>query len=175
MSVLNLPAHQRSSVYDEHDFNGNRDKVVDYAARGYSGVYISKATGLHVNLVYFILKDEYQKRCSSRQALIQAQDQTINWLLKKITERIHKGEDKWARQDAELLLKLMERQSKLHGLDQPLQHQVSVTVDEMSDEEVIKQLRAEGIEIKQLPPAAIVPKETPAQDAEYVEKVCNDK
>ena len=159
--------------YDEHDFNGNRDRIIDYAGRGFSGQYIAKATGLPKVLVYRILKSEYIERHNNRQAIIESQDQTIRWLKLKITNRIHKAEDSWSRQDAELLLKLMEREAKLHGLDAATQHQhqVNVVVEDLTDDEVIKQLRAEGLEIKQLAPAQPAPVEKPAEDAEFVEKI----
>ena len=156
---------------DNFDFNGVRDQIVDLRGRGYPVTYICKATGLTDSVVRRILKSEFVDRNSSRQDLIESHSQEIKWIKLKITERIHGAGEKWDRRDAELLLKVHEREAKLFGLDQPSQQQISVTYQELSDDDLVSQLRAQGVEIKQLPqhtPTLPPPPAEVIQDAEVV-------
>jgi hypothetical protein len=129
--------------------------VVDLAGRGFSAAYISRSTGLNYKLVTKLLKSEYTDRNANRQQIIEAHSQQVNWLKLKITERMHEAGKGWDRKDAELLLKVLERESKLFGTDQPTQSQVNVTIEELSDEDLWKQLAAQGIEVKQLAPPQV--------------------
>lgn len=154
-----------------NDWNGTTDRIVELRARGYSQAVIAKQVGLSVATVAKILKQEFGERNSSRQDLIDEQKATLNWMKKKITDRIHKDGAKWDRRDAELLLKFEERVAKLVGLDQPVKHDVAVTFEDISDAELVEQLAAHQIFV-QLP---AVPKALPepVEDAQFTSQEPN--
>jgi hypothetical protein len=58
----------------------------------------------------------------------------------------------WARQDGELLLKALERKAKLSGADAPVESTVNVVIEDLSDDDLHKQLAAEGYVFTQLNP-----------------------
>ena len=151
---------------DAYDWDGSRDRVIELSGQGYGPLYISKATGLSVRVVEKIRKSEFQDRNANRQQIVEAHAQTVQWLKLKLTERIAAAGGKWDRRDGELLLKVLERESRLFGCDQPVQvqHDVNVTVEQLSDDDLLKALAAEGIVVQQLnPPPA------PAALPEHIE------
>lgn len=155
---------------DEHDFSGLRDRVVDLAGRGYSCSYIAKATGENYTKIVRLLRSEFDERCANRNQIKQAHEQTLQWLKLKCTQAIAEpGLDKngnpkdWDRKAAELLLRVLERESKLHGLDAPTQHEVSVVHEDMTDEELVERLETvAGVKV-------ILPTSHPTALPEHIE------
>lgn len=154
---------------DLHDYNGDRDRIVELAGRGFSAHYISQATGVAYKTVQRLLRSEFVERNSKRQDTVQAHAQTLNWLKLKVTERIHKSGANWDRRDCELLLKVLEREAKVFGVDAPTQHQhdINVTVEDLSEEDLLSQLAAAGYALQITPPVRQLPTPVVADDAEF--------
>lgn len=152
---------------DQYDWDGSRDRIVNLRAMGQSITYISKAVGLSAAIVSRILKSEFGERNSSRQDCIDEQKATLNWMKKKITERIDKAGEFWDRRDAELLLKFEERVSKLKGLDTPQQHEVTVAYEEQSEEELLQALQAAGYALQLPTSPKALPQSHLVEDAEF--------
>lgn len=140
---MSLPLNQT----DQYDWNGIRDEVLDLYGRGYSVEYIARLKGMAKKTVSNLLHSEFQSRNQNRQAVVQAHAQQVHWLKQKVTERIHAAKTLWDRRDAELLLKILEREAKLFGTDQPVQQQITHTIElaELSNEELDAQLRQFGV------------------------------
>lgn len=148
---------------DPDDFNGLRDTIISLAGQGYSANYISKATSTNYKKVCKILSSEFQDRCAKRQDIVQALDQSLMWLQLKCAKAIEDstepdkktGKVKVDTKTGELFLKIVDRRGRLHGADQPVQHEVRLEVDTLSEEELLSQLRQAGVQISL--PAVIAP------------------
>jgi len=144
---------------DAYDWDGVRNQIVDLAGRGFTATYIAKKIGRSPAFVSKILKSEFKERNSNRQQIIEAHFQTVQWLKMKLTERITVTGAGFSAKDAELLLKVLDREARLFGLDKPQEHNVNVSYEDLSNEELIEQLRQQNIPIpagftfKELPPA----------------------
>ena len=139
------------------DFDGTRDQIVALFASGKSRHYISTALALPRSTVDRIIKQEFDTRLGNRQSLIERTALEIEYVKAKAMEKIEKGYD---RRDAETWLKLNESLRRLFGLDQPVKAELKVSYDELSEDEIIKQL---AIEAPNLLPAL-----PPVEDAEFV-------
>lgn len=153
---------------DQYDFDGTRDKIVDLLGRGFSVAYAAKVVGKSPETVRKIARSEFVERNASRQQVIEAHDQTIHWLKMKVTKRMHEAGDRWDRRDAELLLKIMDREAKLKGVDAPTTTNVNVTVEDLSDADIISQLSAAGYQLQVPTPPKALPEPTQVDDAEFV-------
>lgn len=155
---------------DPDDFNGLRDQIVNLAGQGYSAHYISKAIGVNYPKVCKILKSEFQDRCANRQNVIESLDQNLHWLQVKVSKAVADSvEGKNAKLDlkaGELYLKIVDRRARLHGADQPVQHEVTVSHEEFTADELIEQLRLNGLNIS-LPAGSTTSLPEHVQDAEY--------
>ncbi len=152
---------------DPYDYDGSRDRIVDLAGRGFTAAYIHKLTSIPYKVVQRLMRSEFAERSSNRQQVIEAHAQTVQWLKMKVTERMHSMGGAWDRRDGELLLKILERESKLFGVDQPTQHQhdVSITYEELSNDELLSQLAAAGYSLQITTPKVLMPVE--AEDAQF--------
>lgn len=170
--MLNVSDEKRLTLHDADadDFSGLRDRIVELAGQGFSASYISNATCTSYTKVCRILRSEWDERRSNRENIIRGHDQTLQWLKLKYTDAISKSEvDKKTgrvrldHKAAEILLRILERESKLYGIDQPTQHNVEVTVnDDQTTEELLEQLKQAGLHIS-LPAAPPVPLSLPEQ------------
>lgn len=152
---------------DKFDWDGSRDKIIELAGRGLSQAYISKAVGLAQSTVGRILRTEFTDRNTNRQKIVEAHAQTVQWLKLKITERMHDSGKIWDRRDAELLLKVLDREAKLFGTDQPVQSQVNVVIEDLSEEDLVNQLAAAGYTLQLNPPLKALTEPVAVEDAEY--------
>lgn len=153
---------------DRYDWDGRRQRIVELAGQGHSQIYISKAVGLDVKTVGRILKSEFSERNANKQLIVQAHAQTVQWMKLKITSRITESGNNWDRRDMETLLKVLDREAKVFGIDQPTQHDVNVTVEQLSDDDLVKQLAAEGIVVQLPTPPPLKALPEAVIDAEFV-------
>lgn len=127
---------------DQYDWDGTRDKIIELRARGNSQAVIAKAIGKSVPFVAKILKSELIDRASNRQELIASALCSLNWVQQLLGERIAKAGDKFQRADVTEFRATIADIRKLLALDQPVEHNVNVQVEEVSDEDVRRQLAA---------------------------------
>lgn len=157
------------------DFNGVAEEVVRLKCLDHSNTYIARVLGIAYNTVVKILEREYKANSANREQMRETAKMELNWLkkpLKEKYERDSKTDKGVSREDAVALLKIIERQHRLFGLDDPVKVDVKHSIEDLSDDELNKQLQLHGIEVKQLP-AAKIEEQVPVDfvaDAEY-EKV----
>ncbi len=143
---------------DSDDWSGLRDEILELKAKGCTVEYIARAKGCSVKKVTRILKSEFQERFNNRQAIVEAHSIELEWLKKKVLDRLYSSPT-FDRRDAELYLKIRAEIARLFGSDAPQQHQHQVTHDfaELADDEVIAQLKQFGVQVPagflSLPPA----------------------
>jgi hypothetical protein len=155
------------------DLNGEKTRIVElYTVHGCSLTYIAQVLGRSAGYVSRVLHAAYQEDKSERDVRVLAHSQTLQWLMTKTIKRIEKAGDRFDRRDAELWLKLREQEARLKGLDQPTRAEVTVSYDELSQEELIAQLEA-VTDIKIILPDATQPAALPEHvpDADYQVKL----
>jgi hypothetical protein len=156
------------------DFNGIAEEVVRLKCLDHNNLYIARTLGISYTLVTKILEREVKAYQVEREQMRHQANMELNWLkkpLKEKYERDAKNPKGVSREDAVALLKIIERQHRLFGLDEPMKVDVKHTIEELSDDELNKQLQLHGIDVKQLP-AAKTEDSVPVnfvEDAEYVE------
>jgi hypothetical protein len=152
---------------ETNDWTGERDRICDLYARRLSITYIAQAVGRSAAYVSKVLHSEFAERNANRQQIVLAHHQTLSWMIQKATKRMAEAKDFWDRRDAELVLKLLEREARLFGVDQPTQHTVTVELDQLTDDELLTQLQAAGVQITL--PAVTSPPALPehVEDAHY--------
>ncbi len=130
------------------DFTGEKSKIIDlYTVHNKSVAYIATAIGRSANYVSRVLHEAYQQDKSEREIRILAHSHLLQWLMTKTVKRIEESGKKWDRRDGEFLLKLSEQERKLKGLDQPIQHEVTIQPEEFTQEELILQLNQMGLQV----------------------------
>ena len=155
---------------DRSDWNGLRDQVVDLLGRGFSVTYTAKALGRPWKVIAELARSEMEERFSKREQIKQSHAFQITWLKKQLVDAIEgkkaAGKD-FNRKDCELLLRLLEREARLFGLDSPIQVEHK-EVDQFSDEELRAELARHGVSMKLLGPAVEpLPEPDPVPDAEW--------
>lgn len=141
---------------EANDWSGERDQILALYAQRYPISYIAQALGRSNGFISRILHSEFSERNANRQQIVLAHQQTLSWLVHKATKRIEAAGDKWDRRDAEHLLKLLEREARLFGLDQPTKIEAKVEYENVTSEEIVEQLASYGIQVTfpSLPPAS---------------------
>jgi hypothetical protein len=165
-----VPPPLTLSQTDTHDWTGARDRIIHLFAQRQSITFIAKAVGLSVTTVRKILQSEFNERNKNRQDVVEAHRQTLDWVIKKVTQRLESAGPLWDRRDAELLLKYLDREAKCFGIDEPTKHEVTV-VEELSQEELVSQLKASGFALQltqpSQPPLQLPLPPPQIEDAEY--------
>lgn len=153
---------------DVNDYNGLRTRVVELLAKGKSVTYIAKATGERWEKIRDIALSEYRKQTEYRDALKMEHVFATKWAMDLIKDRITDSGEKWDRRDLELLWKWHEHNAKLHGFNAPTEHKhdVTVQIEELSDDELVQQLKVVAPELFTSPAPKALPEAV--QDAEYV-------
>lgn len=152
---------------DAHDWSGLRDQVVDLLGRGLSINYISKAVGRPWKMVAEIARSEMEERFKNRDQIKLSHAMQLSWAKKKLTDAIadkeREGKD-FNRKDLELLLKALDQEARLYGLNAAAQVEVRA-VDQFSDEELRVELERHGVQMKQL-----TPHQPPPPESELIEE-----
>jgi hypothetical protein len=125
--------------YGTLDFNGTRLEIVRLRCRGMGVKAIAQAIGMRKEHVERVLRSEFEERLGNRQRLIEDTALQLNTIQAQLYA---KWEERGDRKDAELCLKAIEQKRKLFGLDAPVKVDVR-QVEEMSEEEILKELEAE--------------------------------
>jgi hypothetical protein len=157
----------RLDELDVSDLNGEKTRIVDLYTKGCTLTYIAQVIGKSPNYVSKILHQAYQEDKAERDVRILAHSQMIQWLMGKTVSRIEESGKKWDRRDGEFLLKLSEQERKLKGLDQPVQHELKIEYEQVTDEELVEQLRQFEVHVslpERSPPLALP---EPIEDAQY--------
>lgn len=147
-----------------------RNEIVKLRVRGETQAVIAAKVGLSVATVGKVLREEFHARAAVREDLIATHKFELDWMRQLVKDRIVDRGDGWDRKDVELVLRLMESERKLFGLDQPTKIDVN-HLDAATDEELAEECRRFGIPTA-LPPAPTVPADPELiPDAEYSERV----
>jgi hypothetical protein len=141
------------SVPSPTDFDPVATKVVELRCAGYSIDYIKKTVGIGTKRIERILNNEF-KKFADRDRIKNITAARYEYLIRPLMERYLAAGMAVDRKDAEVLATLLRDQRKLFALDDPVKVEVT-HIEEMSDEELYKELQLHTTEIKQLPPAAI--------------------
>lgn len=150
------------------DFNGIRDEIVRLRCLGYGQLTIAKMLSLSENRVREILKSEFIDRFADRDELKRQTAMELDWLLRPLKLKYEKNPN---RQDAETILKIIERKCRLFALDEAVKLEVK-HIEELSEDEIKAELARYGIVQKSPPelPEATKNKAVDWIDAEIVEK-----
>jgi len=139
------------------DFDGTRDRIVELRCQGKSIHYISTAMGLSSSEVQRLLRSEFEQRLGDRQGLIQKAAMELDYLMAKLMDKIVVHPD---RRDMETWLKFNESKRRLFGLDAPTKVEAKVSYEEMSEQDIVRQLQIEA--------PNLLPALPPVEDAEFV-------
>jgi hypothetical protein len=143
------------------DFDGRRDLIVKLRCQGRGVDYIAAQVGMQRDHVMRILKSEFEERFGQRQRLIEDTALELDYLKSTAMMKYEKTGDLKA---GELILKTIDRKCRLFGLDQPTK--VEVKIEDLTEEELVRQLELNGIKTSlQLPPATAT--DTSIIDAEF--------
>lgn len=134
---------------DSADWDGLRCEAVRLKALGHSVSYIARLLQKNVKTITRILESEFKERFANRQQKKIEYALELEWVKQLVKDRIVSSGAKWDRKDAELLLKMRDQEARLYGHDEPTQHQHQVTVElaEMPDEELAAQLRQYNVSL----------------------------
>lgn len=158
---------------DPHDFDGLKTRVVELLAKGKSVNYIAKLTGENYEKIRKIALSYYDSEVQYRNLLKVEHTYAVRWVMDQLKEKIEKDIEAGkpiSRADSETLLKYFDHNAKLHGLYAATEHNVQVTVEDLSDEEVIAQLKAKAPELFVLDnhsPLQALPPSPQIEDAQF--------
>lgn len=156
------PRPERSDAVSDYrlspaDFNGINDGIVNDYATGASISEIALKYGVSETKVRGLLRREFEKAYGSRQDVVHQNAATLQWAKRKLIERVKKMGDGFDRKDLELLVRCLERESRLLGLDAPTKVETKA-IEQWTDEELLEECRRNGIPVESVPPlGAIAP------------------
>ncbi len=90
--------------------------------------------------------------------LVLLQAMRLERMLKALDEQVQSGSTR----AAEITIKIMERQARLHGLDQPEKRQVEVRIADMPDDELLEHAKRAGVSVELIGHDAPLPGEASA-------------
>jgi hypothetical protein len=146
------------------------ENVVREWCKGRSPQTIAKLLGVSVTRVRGVLIKDARDRAVGREAVRARAAAELDLMARPLWDRVHAAGTAANRDDLTLLLKINESKRRLAGADSPVKVEVKHQVEELSDEDLAKELRRHGVEVKQLAaaePQPPLPTPSDVEDAEY--------
>lgn len=156
MSIAHTPA----------DFDGLRDEIVRLRCLGFGQEYISKTLRISKTKVKSILQSEFQDRFAARDELKQKTALELEWLLRPLKLKYEQCPN---RQDAETILKIIDRTIRLFALDEAVKIDVR-HLEDLSEDEIRQELARYGVTQKDKPALPPAENRESIPEAEIIQK-----
>lgn len=151
------------------------DEIVRLRCLDYSAYAIAKTVGVSQKRVQNVLDRENERHAASREQMRQQKRLELAWLKRPLKRRMEADEASGrgvSREDIAVILKVIEQERRLDGLDAPVQLDVR-TVEAMSDDDLQKELSRYGVNVKQLAAPTATPATEAVADAEFEVKTAS--
>jgi len=149
------------------DFDGIRDEVLRLRCLGYGQDRIAKELRISKSRVATILRSEFVDRFAGREELKQKTALELEGLMRPLKLRYEQNP---TRQDAETILKIIDRTIRLFALDEAMKVEVK-HLEDLSEEEIRQELARYGVVVQKDKPA--LPPATPIDaipEAEIIQR-----
>lgn len=148
--------------YSLTDFNGLRDSVVKLRCLGNSYTVIAKTLNISYKQVQTIIDSEFKDRFENREQLRLQTAMQYDFLIRPLLEKFDTTVD---RRDAETIAKLLDNKARLLGLNEATKIEVKHKVEELTDEELEKELARHNVVIQVVPATDnALPEHLPTED-----------
>lgn len=132
------------------------ERAVELRRRGFTYREIARELRVTLKAAHKLVTDAFKAtQRHAREAteeLKQLQDERLESMYRSLAARIEKGDAR----AIEVGIKLLERQSRLHGLDAPAKAETSVTFRHLSDAELLDEARRVKLDVRVLPGAGVL-------------------
>lgn len=153
------------------DYSNLHEEVIRLRITGKGIANIASCVGVSVTKVKAILDEEFVSRYKNRQSMIDKAAMQLDFILAPLIKKYEKDAlvGKPDRREAETMIKIIESQRRLFGLDSPTKVDM-VHYDAMDEEALNEELRRFGVKTipKALPPAIL--SSEPVSDADFTVK-----
>lgn len=135
------------------------DRALELRRCGHTYREIARELRITLRQAHKLVTDAFKatQRHAKEQSdeLVQIQSDRLEAMYKALAPKLEKGGEGLARA-IEVGIKVLERQAKLHGLDQPAKQETTVTYHHLSDAELIDEARKLRLDVHLHPPQSVL-------------------